>query len=68
MFDRPQDIHCHGGVQRLGLDDVLQFDKEHLQGRPKLISIIGDKYKIDLEKIKKDGAITELELKDIFAF
>jgi len=55
-------------IQRLGLDDVLQFDKEHLQGRPKLISIVGDKNKIDLEKIRKDGAVTELELKDIFAF
>jgi hypothetical protein len=55
-------------VQRLGLDDILQFDKAHLQGRPKLISIVGDKKKIDLEKIKKDGSITELELKDIFAY
>jgi predicted Zn-dependent peptidase len=55
-------------VQHLGLDDILQFDKAHLQGRPKLISIVGDKKKIDLEKIKKDGSITELELKDIFAY
>ena len=55
-------------VQKLGLDDVLKFDREHLQGRPKLISIVGDKNKIDLDKIKKDGAVTELELKDIFSF
>jgi predicted Zn-dependent peptidase len=55
-------------IQQLGLDDVLRFDREHLQYRPKLISIVGDKNKIDLEKIKKGGAVTELELKDIFAF
>jgi len=55
-------------IQKLGLDDVLRFDKEHLQGRSKLISVVGDKTKIDLEKVKKDGAVTELELKDIFAF
>ena len=55
-------------IQKLGLDDVLKFDREHLQGRPKLISIVGDKTKIDLEKIKKDGTVTELELKDIFAY
>jgi predicted Zn-dependent peptidase len=55
-------------IQRLGLDDVLRFDQEHLQYRPKLISIVGDKNKIDLEKIKKGGPVTELELKDIFAF
>ncbi len=57
-----------GKIQKLGLNDVLQFDKEHLQGRSKLISIVGDKNKIDLDKIKKDGAVTELGLKDIFAF
>jgi predicted Zn-dependent peptidase len=55
-------------IQQLGLDDVLRFDREHLQRRPKLISIVGDKNKIDLEKIKMGGAVTELELKDIFAF
>ncbi len=55
-------------IQRLGLDDVLRFDKEHLQGRPKLISIVGDKNKIDLEKVRNNGAVTELELKDIFGF
>jgi predicted Zn-dependent peptidase len=55
-------------IQKLGLDDVLKFDKEHLQGRPRLISVVGDKTKIDLDKLKKDGAVTELELKDIFSF
>ena len=55
-------------IQQLGLDDMLRFDQEHLQGRPKLISVVGDKTKIDLDKIKKDGAVTELELKDIFSF
>ncbi len=55
-------------IQQLGLDDVLRFDQEHLQHRPKLISIVGDKNKIDPEKIKKGGTVTELELKDIFIF
>ena len=55
-------------IQKLELHDVLKFDQEHLQNRPWLISIVGDKSKIDLDKIKKDGPITELELKDVFAF
>jgi predicted Zn-dependent peptidase len=55
-------------VQRAGLDLVLQFHREHLRGKPKLISIVGDKSKIDLERLKKSGAITELELKDLFVF
>jgi predicted Zn-dependent peptidase len=55
-------------IQKAGLDDVLKFDREHLQGRPKLISIVGDKTKIDPDKIKRIGPVTELELKDIFSF
>jgi zinc protease len=55
-------------LQNLNLDEVLQFQKGHLKGRPKLISIVGDKKKFDLERLKKTGAMTELELKDIFAF
>jgi predicted Zn-dependent peptidase len=55
-------------VQRASLDQVMQFHQQHLQGKPKLISIVGDKSKIDLERLKNSGAITELELKDLFAF
>ena len=55
-------------IQRLGLADVMQFQKEHLKGRNKLISIVGDKAKFNLEQLKKQGDVTELELKDIFVF
>ena len=55
-------------VRQLGLDQVVQFQKQHLKGRPRLISIVGDRKKFDLERLKKAGAITELQLKDIFVF
>jgi predicted Zn-dependent peptidase len=55
-------------VQSLDLDQVVRFQKQHLKGRPNLISIVGDKKKFDLDRLKKHGAITELELKDIFDF
>ena len=55
-------------IQRLSLADVLQFQKAHLKGRARLISIVGDKTKFNLEPLKKHGDVTELELKDIFAF
>jgi predicted Zn-dependent peptidase len=55
-------------MQRLGLDQVVQFQQEHLKGRPRLISIVGDKKKFDPDKLKKNGGVTELNLKDIFAF
>jgi len=55
-------------VQGMNLGEVLQFQKEHLKGRARLISIVGDKQKFDLEQLKKSGAVTELALKDIFVF
>ena len=55
-------------VRQLGLDQVVQFQKQHLKGRPRLISIVGDEKKFDRERLKKAGAITELQLKDIFVF
>ena len=55
-------------VQQFGLDQVVQFQKQHLKGRPRLISIVGDRKKFELERLKKIGAVTELDLKAIFAF
>lgn len=55
-------------MQRLGLDQVVQFQKEHLKGRPRLISIVGDRKKIDLDRVRKNGPVTEIALKEIFAF
>jgi predicted Zn-dependent peptidase len=55
-------------VQGTGMEQVLQFHREHLKGRPRLISIVGDKNKFDLDRIKKSGLISELELKDLFVF
>jgi len=55
-------------LQQADLGRVLQFHKEHVQGRPKLISIVGDKSKIDMEALARHGRIIELGLEDIFAF
>ena len=50
------------------LDMMLSFYSEHLKGRRKLISIVGDKNKINMDNLAKYGKITELTLADIFVF
>ena len=50
------------------LDAILAFYREHIQGRPQLISITGDKSKMDLEALAAEGEIIELTLEDLFAF
>jgi hypothetical protein len=37
-----------------------------VKGRPKLISIVGDQNRIDLNALKEFGAVTEVSLSDMF--
>ena len=55
-------------IQSGDLDKILEFYREHIQGRAKLISITGDKSKMDLEALGTQGEIIELGLQDLFAF
>ena len=45
---------------------MLQFHKYHVQNRPKLISIVGDRNKIDMERLAQAGKVVEIGLEDIF--
>ena len=48
------------------LSKVLAFHKSHIKGRPKLISIVGDTSKIDVERLAKIGKPIIVEMDDIF--
>ncbi len=45
---------------------MVEFYKANIAGKPKLISITGDKTKIDTEKLAKFGSIREVTVDDIF--
>ena len=55
-------------IQVVEMDDMLKFYGQNLKNRVKLISIVGDKNKIDLEALGKYGAVSEVGLEDIFVF
>ncbi|MCE2438809.1 MAG: insulinase family protein [Candidatus Latescibacteria bacterium] len=55
-------------IQAAGMDDMLAFYGQNLKNRVKLISIVGDKNKIDLAALGKYGSINEVGLEDIFVF
>ena len=55
-------------IQKAKLDQVLDFHREHIAGKPKLISITGDKNKIDMEALGQHGKIIEVGLDEVFAF
>ena len=55
-------------IRTADLSTVLDFQREHIKNRAKLISITGDKNKIDMEALAKHGEIIEVGLDDLFAF
>ena len=57
--------------ERIGaadMDLMLNFHREHLNSRPKLISIVGDSSRIDMERLARSGKIVEVGLGDIFVY
>ena len=55
-------------LQRSSMEAMLAFHRNHVQNRPRLISIVGDRSKIDLEDLSRHGSIVEVNLEDIFGF
>lgn len=53
-------------LKAAGLDTVLAFHKERVKDRPKLISVVGDKNRIDMNALQEYGAVTEVGLTDLF--
>ena len=54
--------------QAASLDTLVQFHATHLKGRPKLISIVGDSTRIDIQRLGKVGKIRKVGLEDVFVF
>ncbi len=48
------------------LQTLVDFQAKQIAGKPKLISIVGQKSKMDLESLKKLGPIREIAVEDIF--
>jgi hypothetical protein len=48
------------------METMMGFVDGHIRNQPKLISIVGDKSKIDLEALKKHGRIIEINEAQIF--
>ena len=55
-------------IQNAQLEQVLEFHREHIASKPKLISITGDKNKIDMEALGQHGKIIEVGIDEVFAF
>jgi len=53
-------------LKSASLQTVLDFHKQRVEDRAKLISVVGDKNRIDMSALKEYGAVTEVGLSDLF--
>ncbi len=53
-------------LQNMSLEDVMQFQREHIAGRAKLISIVGDTSRMDMDALSAMGSVRELSVDDVF--
>jgi predicted Zn-dependent peptidase len=58
----------YASLDKMGLDDVVRFHKDHITGRKYAMCVVGSKTKINMEELKKHGRVVELTLTDIFGY
>ncbi len=58
--------HRYESISNADLAQLMEFHASHIKGRPKLISIVGDASKIDMERLAKSGTITKISTDQIF--
>ena len=53
-------------LQAVEIETLFDFHKEHISGQPKLISIVGDASKIDVDRLAKVGTVTMVSVDELF--
>ena len=52
--------------EKSNFNDIVRFYNNHIEGKPFTIAIVGNKEKIDFDKLSSYGNIIELKKGDIF--
>ena len=55
-------------VENLKFEDIQTFYNEHISKKPFVITVLGDKSKIDLTSLGKFGAVKELSMEELFGY
>ncbi|MDA1370005.1 MAG: insulinase family protein [Proteobacteria bacterium] len=53
-------------LQAASMEDLLEFQQQHVKDRPKLISIVGDLSIIDTEELAQFGTVEEVQVDQLF--
>ena len=55
-------------IRSSSLEQLLDYHAEHIGGRPKMISIVGDGSKIDFDRLGSYGKVVAVGIENIFGY
>jgi predicted Zn-dependent peptidase len=55
-------------IQRADLETLAGFYSDHVKGRPKYLTVVGDRKKIDLEQLSTLGEVIQVQEDDLFGY
>ena len=67
-WDHDWNEDIYQAVQNMTLDDVINFQREHIANLKYRYMILGDPKRIDLNFLKTQGELRQLKIKDIFVY
>lgn len=67
-WDHDLNEEIYQEIQKLTLDDVVKFQKEHIANRANRYMILGDPKELDMDFLKTLGPVKKLSLKEVFVY
>jgi len=67
-FKKDPKIDAYQKYKSLTMDDVVQFYEKAIKGKPRVITIYGNKSKMDWEQLKQFGEVEVVQLKEVIKF
>jgi predicted Zn-dependent peptidase len=53
-------------IRKEKMDDLVKFHTDHIKNAPRIMGIVGDKSRIDMERLAKSGKIVNVKKEEIF--
>ena len=56
----------YNGYKKMSFSDIEEFFSENLEGKPWMVTIVGDTKRIDMDQLSKYGTVQTIKIKQIF--
>ncbi|PHN08293.1 insulinase family protein [Flavilitoribacter nigricans] len=67
-FERDLDQDIYEKLSASSIDDLLQFQREYVQGSRFNIMVLGSRERVDMEYLRSFGPVRELTMQDVFGY